>query len=242
MSTDPGVADSAHEADEADHIVVQPPSRSAIRPDVRARVEAFVEFAVAHLRREPGGTQATLVRLYNTAHPEMEPSQATAFFKQHLVSMSSLQKAAAPDGNVDLALAEIGQTRVNFSNLSIEETKRQLPRYRAAIDFCVNYCRRNPETILDKKTLEDAWTSAPENTTATKLSTLFANGALTMLKLPTTCKKRKADDKVKPLGYEDVPKGGIQFPMASFGVGGEFGTGGKYDSEAMPPRPERALV
>jgi len=43
-------------------------------------------------------------------------------------------------------------------------------------------------------------------------------------------KKRKADDKVKPLGYEDVPKGGIQFPMASFGVGGEFGTGGKYDN------------
>ena len=55
-------------------------------------------------------------------------------------------------------------------------------------------------------------------------------------------KKRKADDKVKPLGYEDVPKGGIQFPMASFGVGGEFGTGGKYDSEAMLPGPERALA
>lgn len=43
-------------------------------------------------------------------------------------------------------------------------------------------------------------------------------------------KKRQAEDKVKPLGYEDVPKGGIQFPMASFGVGGEFGVGGKYDN------------
>jgi len=43
-------------------------------------------------------------------------------------------------------------------------------------------------------------------------------------------KRRRAEDKVNPLGYEDVPQGGIQFPMASFGVGGEFGTGGKYDN------------
>ena len=43
-------------------------------------------------------------------------------------------------------------------------------------------------------------------------------------------KKRQAKNQVNPLGYEDVPKGGIQLPMASFGVGGEFGVGGKYDN------------
>ena len=36
-------------------------------------------------------------------------------------------------------------------------------------------------------------------------------------------KKRQKAGKVKKLGYEDVPKGGLQLPMASFGVGGEFG-------------------
>ena len=40
-------------------------------------------------------------------------------------------------------------------------------------------------------------------------------------------KKRQKEGKVKPLGYEDTPKGGIQLPMASFGMGGEFGVGGK---------------
>jgi len=43
-------------------------------------------------------------------------------------------------------------------------------------------------------------------------------------------KRRRAEDKVNPLGYEDEPKGGIPLPMASFGVGGEFGLGGKYDN------------
>ena len=43
-------------------------------------------------------------------------------------------------------------------------------------------------------------------------------------------KKRQKAGKVKKLGYEDVPKGGLQLPMASFGVGGEFGQGGKYDN------------
>ena len=43
-------------------------------------------------------------------------------------------------------------------------------------------------------------------------------------------KKRQKAGKVSPLGYEDVPKGGIQLPSASFGVGGEFGVGGKYDN------------
>jgi len=43
-------------------------------------------------------------------------------------------------------------------------------------------------------------------------------------------KKRQAKGQVKKLGYEDVPRGGIQLPMASFGVGGEFGVGGKYDN------------
>jgi len=43
-------------------------------------------------------------------------------------------------------------------------------------------------------------------------------------------KRRNAEGKVNKLGYEDVPKGGIQMPMASFGVGGEFGAGGKYDN------------
>ena len=41
---------------------------------------------------------------------------------------------------------------------------------------------------------------------------------------------RQKQGKVKDLGYEDTPKGGIQFPAASFGVGGEFGVGGKYDN------------
>jgi hypothetical protein len=36
-------------------------------------------------------------------------------------------------------------------------------------------------------------------------------------------KKRQQEGKVKPLGYEDEPKGGIPLPSASFGVGGEFG-------------------
>ena len=43
-------------------------------------------------------------------------------------------------------------------------------------------------------------------------------------------KKRQTQGKVKPLGYEDEPKGGIPLPSASFGVGGEFGVGGKYDN------------
>lgn len=43
-------------------------------------------------------------------------------------------------------------------------------------------------------------------------------------------KKRQKQGKVAPLGYEEVPKGGIQLPSASFGVGGEFGVGGKYDN------------
>ena len=43
-------------------------------------------------------------------------------------------------------------------------------------------------------------------------------------------KQRQKDGKVKPLGYEDEPKGGIPLPSASFGVGGEFGVGGKYDN------------
>ena len=43
-------------------------------------------------------------------------------------------------------------------------------------------------------------------------------------------KRRQAEGKVKPLGYEDEPKGGIPLPSASFGVGGEFGVGGKYDN------------
>ena len=42
--------------------------------------------------------------------------------------------------------------------------------------------------------------------------------------------KRQQEGKVKPLGYEDEPKGGIPLPSASFGVGGEFGVGGKYDN------------
>lgn len=74
MSTEPfpGVAGSA---DEADHpAVVQPPSRSAIRPEVRARVEAFVKFAVAHLRQKPGCSRPdSLVRQYNEANPELPP-------------------------------------------------------------------------------------------------------------------------------------------------------------------------
>ena len=45
-------------------------------------------------------------------------------------------------------------------------------------------------------------------------------------------RKRKADNKIEKIGYEDVPKGGIQMPMASFGVGGEFGQGGKMDNGA----------
>ena len=43
-------------------------------------------------------------------------------------------------------------------------------------------------------------------------------------------KKRQKQGKIAPLGYEDVPKGGIPLPSASFGVGGEFGVGGKYDN------------
>ena len=43
-------------------------------------------------------------------------------------------------------------------------------------------------------------------------------------------KQRQKQGKVNPLGYEDVPKGGIPLPSASFGVGGEFGVGGKYDN------------
>jgi len=43
-------------------------------------------------------------------------------------------------------------------------------------------------------------------------------------------KRRQREGKVKPLGYEDEPKGGIPLPGASFGVGGEFGVGGKYDN------------
>jgi hypothetical protein len=43
-------------------------------------------------------------------------------------------------------------------------------------------------------------------------------------------KRRQKEGKVKNLGYEDTPKGGIQFPAASFGVGGEFGVGGKFDN------------
>ena len=38
-------------------------------------------------------------------------------------------------------------------------------------------------------------------------------------------KKRQKEGKLNPLGYEDEPKGGIPMPMASFGVGGEFGDG-----------------
>jgi hypothetical protein len=35
--------------------------------------------------------------------------------------MSSLLKAAAPGGNVEMALAEIRQTRVNYGRLRIEQ-------------------------------------------------------------------------------------------------------------------------
>ena len=36
-------------------------------------------------------------------------------------------------------------------------------------------------------------------------------------------KRRQKEGKVNPIGYEDEEQGGIPMPMASFGVGGEFG-------------------
>ena len=39
-------------------------------------------------------------------------------------------------------------------------------------------------------------------------------------------KKLKSEGKIKKLKREEGPGGGIPIPMASFGVGGEFGVGG----------------
>jgi hypothetical protein len=90
----PGVVGSADET-----YVVQPPSRSTIRPAVRERVEAFVKFAVAHIRHVRNQQQGcidadSLVTLHNAAHPHLPSAEHAkdTFFKHHLVSMSSLPR------------------------------------------------------------------------------------------------------------------------------------------------------
>ena len=77
-------------------VVVQPPSRSSIRPALLARVEAFVKFAVPHVRQQlqadqPANIDAvSLVADYNAAHPHLPPADCATltFFRHHLVSMS----------------------------------------------------------------------------------------------------------------------------------------------------------
>ena len=119
--------------------------------DKMTRLQAFVRFAVPylHARRLARGdppTSYTLVDAYNAQlnsglpGGENDSMQADpTFFRAGFLTMEHLM-VASTNNNVELALSQIGLSRLSYKRVSLQRCMELRPDLKEPIQYCIDYC------------------------------------------------------------------------------------------------------
>jgi len=154
--------------------------------------------------------------------------QPTPLFRHHAVTASVAPPAISMQQgrDADDVAGAVGNTFGDiFSSFFKPSAEKQAEIDRAyAEQLEVAERRRNPDAYLRKIRQTERRRAQASKEASERIAWQRSANPLEQFL------ERQKKGKVKPLGYEDTPKGGIPLPSASFGVGGEFGVGGKYDN------------